>query len=150
MNILFICGSLEEGKDGVGDYTLLIARQLSLLGHKVSVISFYDRYIEWMVEDTILNNKTPINSLRLSSNISSVERFNLINKKIKTFSPDWVSIQYVPFAFHHKGLSAKFHRDMIKLLEHINVHIMFHELWVGSYGSFGVTSKLLEIGRAHV
>ena len=38
MKITFICGSLNPGQDGVGDYTRRLAAQLALDGHECQLI----------------------------------------------------------------------------------------------------------------
>jgi Trk K+ transport system NAD-binding subunit len=46
MKIAFICGSLEPGRDGVGDYTRRLAGELVKQQHEVLVIAFNDRQIK--------------------------------------------------------------------------------------------------------
>lgn len=46
MKILFICGSLESGMDGVGDYTRRLAGELDRQGHKTVLLSLNDRLLE--------------------------------------------------------------------------------------------------------
>ena len=50
MNIAFICGSLEPGKDGVGDYLQRLGLELLQQGHKVSLIAIHDHFV---VEDNL-------------------------------------------------------------------------------------------------
>ena len=50
---------------------------------------------------------------------------------VDSFNPQWVSLQYVPFSFHHKGMPFGFHDALLPLVCNRNFHIMFHELWVG-------------------
>lgn len=42
MDILFICGSVEPGKDGVGDYTRRLSGELIRIGHEVKILSLCD------------------------------------------------------------------------------------------------------------
>mgnify|MGYP003474349261 CR=1 FL=1 len=42
MKILFICGSLEPGKDGVGDYTRRFCGELLKMNYEVQILSIND------------------------------------------------------------------------------------------------------------
>jgi len=44
--------------------------------------------------------------------------------------PNLVSLQFVPYAFHKKGLPWNLARQLQKLNDNRKWHIMFHELWV--------------------
>ena len=46
MNILFICGSAEQSKDGVGDYTRRLCGALIRLGHNAQILSICDLYLD--------------------------------------------------------------------------------------------------------
>jgi len=132
MNIVFICGSLQAGCDGVGDYTFKLAEELNRAGHMASIIAINDRYIE-------INNVahiTPglinqVQVLRIPSTLSIWHRLALAKCWIKQVRPVWVSLQFVPFAFQNKGLPFAFGTFLKKLESGFKWHIMFHELWVG-------------------
>lgn len=126
MKILFICGSLEPGKDGVGDYTRKLAEDLvkkkdcevHILSINDSFISFDEEYIEEKIFIFRLSHR---NTLR--------DRSKFVKQKINE-KFDVGSLQYVPYSFHKKGLPY-FLVDVIKNINVKNWHIMFHELWVG-------------------
>ena len=42
MKIIFLTGSLEKGRTGVGDYTRLLASECKRLGHEVQTIALND------------------------------------------------------------------------------------------------------------
>ena len=44
MKILFICGTFENGKDGVGDYTKRLAKEIIDYGHSVHIIAIHDKF----------------------------------------------------------------------------------------------------------
>ena len=46
MKIIFLCGSLEPGRDGVGDYVLLLSGELVRQGHQASIIALNDVYLQ--------------------------------------------------------------------------------------------------------
>ena len=128
MKIIFMCGSLEPGRDGVGDYSHKLACELKKQGHKVAIIAINDKYIKC--------NKEEINSenecfLRLSSIVSWKTRMEETNKFIESFKPNYISLQYVPYSFHSKGLPFILIKHLKKLGIGHSWHIMFHETWVG-------------------
>ncbi|HEX6429722.1 MAG TPA: hypothetical protein VF008_18645, partial [Niastella sp.] len=96
MNILFICGALEPGKDGVGDYTRRLAGAVQSLGHRSSIIALYDHYVS---EETIAAQPAENNTiqvLRISSNTGDVNRFRRAKEWADAFAPLWISLQFVP------------------------------------------------------
>jgi hypothetical protein len=128
MKIIFLCGSLEPGKDGVGDYTRRLAMQLIREGHSCAIVSIMDKAGEVPEQQ---NRRYNIPVLRLPHsngyNLNSIEAKSWID----TFDPDWISLQYVPFSFHPKGLPFGFSTAVKQLTSGRKVHVMFHELWVG-------------------
>lgn len=128
MKIVFICGSIEHGRDGVGDYTMRLAQALAKYDHQLAVIAASDTYVEHEITEAI---NSSITTLRLPANCKHTQRFDKMNSFIKVVNPDWISVQFVPFSFHPKGLPVVFINRLAKLLIGFKVHVMFHELWVG-------------------
>lgn len=132
MRIVFLCGCLEPGQDGVGDYTRRLAAELGRQGHEVNLIALHDRRITSAVlTDTQLEDDQTIPVFRLSSQLSWPERTTKARAYINTVNPGWISLQYVPFSFHDKGLSTQLASVMKQLSAGRSVHIMFHEVWLG-------------------
>jgi hypothetical protein len=131
MKILFLCGSIEPGQDGVGDYTRRLAAELSTKGQYIKVIALYDRdAITYKQEEQTLENiEIPV--IRLPQSMADKERYSLLKKFIDQFKPDLISLQFVIFSFHKKGLPLSLTNKMVPLLRGYSVHLMFHELWVG-------------------
>ena len=50
MKIIFLCNSLEQGCDGVGDYTRLLACELISKGHTASAIALNDKFTSVKLE----------------------------------------------------------------------------------------------------
>ena len=123
MKLVILCGSLEPGKDGVGDYSRRLARHCRENGHSVIVVSLNDQWIS--------ANDVDVNEIRLTRNNSWPSRMNVLQCRLETFRPDWISVQFVPYAYHHRGFCSElvFHLSSI----HIQVQweLMFHELWLG-------------------
>src|SRR4030095_903714 len=104
MKIAFLCGSLEPGCDGVGDYVRRLASEIILQGHTPILVAINDLHIisEYNGFQSIANADIAV--CRIPSCLSIKERFKLAKKRINAFAPDWLSIQFVPYAFHSKGL----------------------------------------------
>jgi len=127
MKILFLCSSLERGKDGVGDYVRQLAGQLAGRGHVVALAS---------TNDAAENLNDPeadeaVSVLRLSAHLPWRERTRRLRSFIENFEPDCLSLQFVPFGFHRKGLPVFLPRRLQDISAGRPWHIMFHELWTG-------------------
>jgi len=129
VKIAFICGSLELGKDGVGDYTQQLAKELTKNEIEVLLIAINDSFIKntLLTSQKIDNKKIKI--LRISSHLSELDRVKKAKEQIHKFKPDWISLQFVPYSFHTKGLPFTFAKAL-KELGDFRWHIMFHELWI--------------------
>jgi len=153
MKIIFFCGSLEPGKDGVGDYTMQLTAELVKQGHLVTVIALNDKHIK---NDNIPDNNTidsaSITICRLSSSTPWKNRMTGVKKIITQFSPDWISLQFVPYAYNDKGLPFKLPYLLKPVFKGYNVHVMHHELWVENKDKKGLLLAFLQrkiIGLMH-
>src|SRR5438046_1883782 len=100
IKILFICSSLDPGKDGVGDYARKLASALINLGHSAAMIAINERCPDETIwEEKQYDNDTAVNVLRLSSSVSWESRIKKAEQFVDAFDPDWMSLQYVPFGF---------------------------------------------------
>jgi hypothetical protein len=131
MKILFICGSVEVGKDGVGDYSRRFCGELIREGQEVQILSLCDHQVisftvdHQVVEETaVLVNRIPISN-------SNNQRFIWSQDILNYFQPDWISLQFVPYSFNPKGLPFWLPSFLKKLKGNHKWHIMFHELWLG-------------------
>lgn len=131
MKIVFLCGSLKPGCDGVGDYTRRLAGELISIGHKAGIIALNDQYTTEEINSGQQSNDFEIPVLRLPAQWPSKKRFERAGIWIDDFNPEWLSIQFVPFSFHPKGLSFGLSKLLEKLGSGRRWHIMVHELWVG-------------------
>ncbi|MGF7081435.1 hypothetical protein [Mucilaginibacter sp. UYCu711] len=138
MKIVFLCGCLEPGCDGVGDYTARLASELILQDHNVSAISLVDDYKNEVFTEKqhIKNVDFPV--MRLPSKLNNAERIKLVNEWINKYDPDWISLQFVIYSYHPKGLPLGLTKLMAGIGNHVKWHVMFHEIWVG----IGKTSSL--------
>jgi hypothetical protein len=132
MRIVILCGGLEPGRDGVGDYSLYLAKALRCLGHSVLVIALNDR---WLPEHSpAASHETPdgVTVKRLSSFLPWGERTDRVHGLLTNFHAEWVSLQLVCYGYHPKGVLFGFSRHLRRLAPACgNWQVIFHELWIG-------------------
>ena len=131
MKILFIVASLEPGRDGVGDYTRILAGALSKLGHTIILLSLNDQFVTKEIAGKQNADTFNLDVIRIPSCFNESMRFKNAKAWITLFNPEWISLQFVIFSFHKKGLPFKLCNQLKVLVEGRKFHIMFHELWVG-------------------
>jgi hypothetical protein len=131
INIVFICSSLEPGHDGVGDYTRRLSAALITAGHCCAIISLNDRHSKDTLESTQPADGVDVPVLRLSADIEIKKRFAIAKEWVDKIDPQWLSLQFVPFGYHPKGLKLGLSKLLLTLSKGRNWHMMFHELWVG-------------------
>ena len=131
MKITFLCGSVEKGKDGVGDYVRRLAGVIIKQGHPCLIVSLMEKGSERKSEEQQESEGIEMSVIRLPFKNGILANCIEAERNIKLFDPDWISLQYVPFSFHDKGLSLTLAGSIKKIAENRRVHIMFHELWIG-------------------
>lgn len=125
MNLVFLCGSIEPGKDGVGDYARRLAHFCKSQGHTVSLIALNDAWVE-------KNSANPDKSeFRFTYSLSWKRRLVALQALLDHLQPHWISLQFVPYAYQKKGLATALARRLACLQHNARWHIMFHELWLG-------------------
>jgi len=131
MKILFICGSLEPGKDGVGDYTRRLCGELIRTGHEVQILSLCDYQVTSFTLDFQEIEVIKVVTNRIPKATSNEQRFSWSQDILNEFQPDWISLQFVPYSFNPRGLPFWLPSLFKKLKGNHKWHIMFHELWIG-------------------
>jgi hypothetical protein len=126
--ITLICGSLASGRDGVGDYCRRIAAELGALGVECLVLGFNDHAVE--IETTETPDRL-IWFVRLPARLPLSKRVARAASLLEDWAPDWVSLQFVSYAFNQKGLPLMELHWLTRLLRGRKLHVMLHELWVG-------------------
>lgn len=124
MKILFITNILPPVVDGVGDYTLNLAKEFAKHGHNVSIVCRFDERVKTVYDDIEV---FPI-----------VEEWNQmavhpVIQLIKEKQIDVVSLQYVSYGYNHRGLPFA----IAHLARQINrtgvpLYTFFHEVCIGS------------------
>jgi len=131
MRILFLCGSLQPARDGVGDYVRSLAESCLLAGNECRIIALNDPHIPEPLESTDLIGGKKLTSLRLPATLPWPQRIDLATAFRNPFQPDWLSFQFVSYGLDARGIVWKLNRHFQALLAGCPVHIMFHELWIG-------------------
>jgi len=129
MRIAFICGSIEPGRDGVGDYTRRLAAECIRHGHACRILSLNDTGKAG--RETQECDGVQIECLRCPGSLPWMERVRLAQEFLSAFDPDWLSLQFVPYAFHPKGIPWRLIRGLKAVIAGKPLQIMFHELWIG-------------------
>lgn len=133
MKIAFLCGCLEPGRDGVGDYARRLAGQLLLRGHAAVLVALNDPSVSEATEQAqpAEADATPLPVLRLPAAWPLEQRLAHAKTWLDAENPDVLSLQFVLFAFHPKGLPFGLAPQLARLGQGRTWHLMFHELWVG-------------------
>lgn len=129
MTILFLNTCLEPGKDGVGDYTHLLAGECIRHNHECLMLALNDPYVSEPVES--IDSANGISMLRLPACLDWGKRVKLAEAFRAQCSPDWISLQFVPYGFNRKGLIKNLTHHLQSIMTGHSVHVMFHELWIG-------------------
>ncbi|MEI8235402.1 MAG: hypothetical protein WCH57_12065 [Verrucomicrobiota bacterium] len=143
MRIAFLCGSLESGRDGVGDYTRRLAAECVRQGHACRLIALNDAFISGTVSEKQESEEVSLPSLRCGEDLPVGERNAAARVFLDGFDPDWISLQFVPYAFHPKGIPWRFARELREIIAGRPLHLMFHELWIGEGGGYAWKHRLV-------
>ncbi|MGC4072105.1 MAG: hypothetical protein QM760_06230 [Nibricoccus sp.] len=132
MNLLFVCTSLQPGRDGVGDYTRLLASACADAGHTCALLAINDQHLaEPIVNETQSERGHTFPVLRLSPEKTWTARYEHARDFVTIHAPEWVSWQIVPYGFHPKGIIPDSAFEFARLGEGRLNHLMLHELWIG-------------------
>jgi len=127
MKILFFCGSLEPGRDGVGDYTRRLAGACSGQGHDCTVIALHDPHVERATDLT----QNTVRLIRLPAAAPWLGRLADARGHLQRLEPDWVSWQLVAQGLHPRGFLPAALLQHAPELRGPRCHVMLHELWLG-------------------
>jgi len=141
MKILFICNSLAEGKDGVGDQTTRLAIECAGNGIAPILVGFSDKNIT-KIESYAIQSNIPV--FRFPASMPLSEREAKLNEIIEANADiDWISVQFVSYGLNKRGIVNAEIPVFKRLLKGFKVHIMFHELWVAEERKAPLKFKLL-------
>lgn len=127
MKIVFISNSFPPLVDGVGDYTYHLSFQFAERGHKVYIIcSKKKEIIDYWQKNTSRIEIIPIID---SWHIGTIP---ILLAQIKKIKPDWILLQYVPYAFSYYGLPfSLIYLNLLLKFKKFKTLITFHELFIG-------------------
>ena len=128
MKIVFICGSVEPGKNGVGDYSRRLCSALIHQGVAAEILSLNDKHIKTTVSEIQENDGNLIKVKRIPISAGFRQRLDWTSRYLKEVQPDWISLQYVPYSFDLKGIPFWLPVFLKKIRGPYKCHIMFHEL----------------------
>jgi hypothetical protein len=132
MRIVFLCSSLAPGRDGVGDYTRRLAGECVRQGHSSVILALNDSHIQEAAFESQEMEGTSISVLRLPGMIELDNRAIMACEWVEDLKADWLSLQYVCYGYHPKGLSWRWNHIFAQLGSRFrHRHLMFHELWIG-------------------
>ena len=114
----------------MGDYTTGFAEELKQQGHEVIVIGLRDKFVSQITftERRVAGGSIPV--LRLPSALSWPQCIQRARQQLDRFDPEWVSLQFVCYTFHPKGLVHGLAGKLAPLLKGRKLHVMFHEIWL--------------------
>ncbi len=122
MNILFLTNKLPPYVDGVGDYTLNLAKQFAADGHRVAIVC-RDGSVNTMVEGV---DVLPIVSQWDEKDLPAIERV------VRSRGIEIISLQYVPHGFQQKGLPFGLVCMLkgLRRLPGVKIMTFFHEVCI--------------------
>ncbi|THH39285.1 glycosyltransferase family protein [Neolewinella litorea] len=132
--ILFLCGSLVPGKDGVGDYARKMAAELIAGGTGVRLLATHDKGVAETTEEEQREGTVAVPVVRIPYGAPQQERIRRIQDSIDGYHPGLLSLQYVPYSFSPYGLPFSLIQQLRSLRYRGRWHVMFHELWIKNQG----------------
>ncbi|GIZ10049.1 glycosyltransferase [Flavobacterium sp. UMI-01] len=145
MKIFFICGSLEPGRDGVGDYSRRLCGALLRQGVVTQMASLWDHHATTFSKENQEVEGVTIIANRIPKASTPSQRLTWLHTILNDFKPDWISLQYVPYSFHPKGLPFWLPSFLKKIKGNHQWHIMFHELWIGMDSNVSLKNKCIGV-----
>ena len=135
VKILFLVGSLEPGRDGVGDYSRTLATECARVGHEPCLLSLNDPWVERPQSEPAL--------LRLATKMSWSDRVRAARAFLTASRAEIVSLHFVPYSFHRAGLNFALPQILGVIIGRTRVQVMFHELWIGAQIGASLQAKTL-------
>jgi hypothetical protein len=106
MKIVLLADSKEPGISGIGDYSLELCSALQALN--------VDAFVE-----------------SIGPTHSPARKY--LSNRLKYYNADWLSFQFVPYAYASRGLVRRSTLPWDVLRGRLGTHIMFHEIWIGAH-----------------
>ena len=143
MRILFICSSQEEGKDGVGDYVRRLAGELVREHQEVTIIGLFDKFTDVQRNYVADVDGVSVPTHRLPAKNGVDNNLDIAKQIAGEFKPDWISLHFVPYSYHQKGLPLGLGKKLKKVCTTYKWQIMIHELWIGREEGSGLMRLII-------
>jgi hypothetical protein len=137
MRFAFLCSSLADGWDGVGDYARLLAAACEADGHECLLVALHDRHL---LGENVKNDH---GDLRFPQGLSWEAKAARLRDELHYFRPDCVSWQLVPYGFNRRGIMPAQMALLAESARDWRQHVMLHELWVGISKNASATERVL-------
>jgi glycosyltransferase involved in cell wall biosynthesis len=95
------------------------------------LIALNDPHLSTTSEDLETGDDSQLRTLRLPSLFPWPQRIERATAFRRQHPVDWISLQFVGYAFDRRGMAARLPRDLQPIIGDALFHVMFHELWVG-------------------
>lgn len=112
------------------------------------MIAFADQYIDRASQSGQCLDVPSIPFTRLPIPTSREVARNRVEELLKEWSPDWTSLQFVPYSFHPKGCPDESRFPFCTPLGGCH-HLMVHETWIGQHPSAGLRQRILGFLQQH-
>lgn len=149
MSLVILCGCLEPGADGVGDYSRRLAAAFLRLGKSACLLALHDPRIDHPQQQLQKADGLEIPVLRLPISLSWSRRLALAQEQLQLWQARQLSLQYVPYSFASRGLPGHL-PGLIQALRSpapgqppLSLQLMLHELWLGLAAGSNVRSRAL-------
>ena len=80
---------------------------------------------------------------RLASNQRWSRRIAAAESEIARFSPDWVSLQLVPYGYDRRGMLWRAPAQLKSVIDGSPLQVMFHEIWTGLAENASIKERLI-------
>jgi len=128
MKIILICGSLESGEDGVGDYSRRLAHEIQNRLILVKIIAINDPFVSRVLEEKQLILNSSIDVLRMPKELSIKKKIDGVSNYLSSFQADLISFQYVPNSYSKHAVPFWIIKFLSKIKGKSIGHLMFHEI----------------------
>jgi hypothetical protein len=112
---------------------------LQAAGHRCQLVALADRFISVPVRD--VDDRSGCEVVRLPRHQWQRGETGFAGDAVAAFSPDWVSLQMVCYAYAERGLLLGQTAQLVRFGDAARRHLMFHELWIGESQLEGVKAR---------
>jgi hypothetical protein len=140
---------MEPGRDGVGDYTRDLAAACVQRGHACAIVAINDRFVDRSREERQGPKGADLEVLRLPPSDGWRERSQAVLEWLQRKPADCVSLQFVPYGYHPKGVVTTLGAHLAPLVAGRRVHFMLHELWLGVERAASIKHRLVGWAQRH-